>query len=105
MQPLLAPQAATMPLLPCSPSAPGTAGQVTVVSTFVSLQPLGSWEFRKLVNRNVSPELSARCSGTTFRLGSGTPGLSALIAGSSQLVIFPVYMPTSTAASSLSGTF
>ena len=61
-----------------------------MVLTSVAGQSAGSWAFRYEVNRNVLPELSARCRVVIFMLGSVTPGLSVAIAGSFQVLILPV---------------
>jgi hypothetical protein len=53
------------------------------------------------VNRNVSPELSNRCTGTTGVPGSRTPGLSLAIFGSFQVLIVPWYISASTLPLSL----
>ena len=90
MQPGVALQPVTMPELPVSPSAPGALGHCTVVlNATVAPQPDGSVLERNWVNKKVSPLLSARCRVTMGRLGSVTPGLSAVMAELFQLVILP----------------
>ena len=78
-----------MPLLPSALTSSLTCGQATVVPNAIALFQAGSWADRKLVNRNVSPELSDRRIGTIFVLGSVTPGLILAMASSSQLVMVP----------------
>src|ERR1700685_2271928 len=103
MQPLMAWQPVTMPPLPVSACWAAADGQVTVVPTFVVAQSVGSCAFRYEVNRNVLPELSARCSAVIFRAGRATPGLRALIAGSFQVLTLPAYIPARTLPPRFSG--
>jgi hypothetical protein len=61
-----------------------------VVPKLIELpQPLASWSDRYVVNRNVSPDESDRCSGTIVVLGRFTLRLSFVIAESFHLVILP----------------
>src|ERR1700733_1325831 len=86
-----------MPPAPFSPSAPGTAGKSTVVLKPGDLpQPPGSCFDRYWVNTKVSPDPSERCSGTTGVAGRLTPGFSAAICGSFQVLMVPSYMAVST---------
>ncbi|CKO50569.1 Uncharacterised protein [Mycobacterium tuberculosis] len=59
-------------------------------------QPSGSCLDRYWVNKKVSPDPSERCSGTTAVPGRFTPGLSAAICGSSQVLMVPWYMAART---------
>ncbi len=73
-----------MPALPRTVSSPGTAGQPTVAPyPGVLLHELVELA-RNWVKMKVSPEGSARRTGTTAVAGSATPGLSAATAGSFQ---------------------
>src|SRR5260370_30286127 len=59
------------------------------------------WVDGEVVNRNVARALSARWNGTTLVCGSATPGLSAVILGSFQVVMDPWYISASTLPFSL----
>src|SRR5437667_7663996 len=66
--------------------ATSSAGQF-VVSPAVNVNTPGAAAVRNLVKLEFVPEASERCTGVIFVDGSVTPGLSALIAGSFQVLI------------------
>ncbi len=61
-------------------------GQLTVLSA-PSVHTVGAAFFRYVVKLFVVPEESERCTTVMLVDGSETPGLSALIAGSFQVLI------------------
>src|ERR1051326_3378378 len=87
-----------IPLLPVAPAWPGCLGQATVVPISEELQSAGSWAFRYEVNRNVLPEVSARCTGTSAVTATGLrpgrrPGWGGACAASNDNVPSLVWKP------------
>ena len=73
-----------------APMPPCTAGQLTVVPYATELAHSGVDFVRYCVKMKVSPLPSVRWMGRMVCLGSGTPGLDAAMAASSQEVILPL---------------
>src|SRR5579875_1153516 len=95
-----------MPEFPFAASAPDTEGKVIeVLGPSFAAKLEGSESARYELNRKVSPLESERCTGTTGRLGSLTEGLSFAMAGSSQFLIVPSYIPARTVPFSLRWVF
>src|SRR4051794_26412054 len=89
--------AAVTPSEPFAAWPPGHCSSLPVPS-FQSPPDVAS---RNLDRMSVLPELSERCTGWTGVAGSCTPGLSAAIFGSFQVLIVPEKMPDRTAGDSL----
>src|SRR5215471_6748328 len=84
---------AETPSEPCSASPPGACH--TLSWLYVHAEP--AVPVRYLVKLSVVPELSARCTGVIAVDGRVTPGLSAAMAGSFQVLMVPEKMPASVA--------
>src|ERR1700756_4025030 len=100
-QPGVAAQVVTMAGLPGALSSPDTNGQDTVVPNTGPLLQLSLVSVRNWVKMKVSPDESARRTGTILVAGRGTPGFSDATAGSFHRVTRPWYIPASTSPVSL----
>src|SRR6476661_3841399 len=87
-------------LLTCldTPSLPWAATPPGAAHAFAGskLHAFGAAALRYLVKFSVVPESSARCTAWTPVAGRVTPGLTAAIAGSFQVVMVPAKMPAIT---------
>ena len=102
MVPWPAAAAATTPEVPCAPSPRN--GHSSMEPTFAPsfTQALGAALASQSVKLAVVPDSSERNTGVIARSGRATPGLSAAIAASFQLVIWLVKMPAMVAGLMLS---
>ena len=89
MAPVVEAMALATPSLPCAPVPPGAVHDLPPVK----VQPPAA--VRYLVKLSVVPEDSERCTVAMASVGRVTPGLTAAIALSFQLVILPPKMDTS----------
>src|SRR4051812_40828535 len=84
----------TAALTPSEPLAPVPTGHGTSLAA-PNVQVVGATAVRYEVNTDVVPEPSERCTTWMALLGKVAPLLSALIAGSFHVLIFPAKIPAS----------